>query len=51
VGAPRIVASLDALASKFAPAGAGGFFQPCEYLRSAAVEGRKLSAGVVASRM
>ncbi|GBF93062.1 hypothetical protein Rsub_05673 [Raphidocelis subcapitata] len=51
VGAPRIVAALDALSDKFAPAGAGGFFKPCDYLRSAAAAGRKLSAGVVASRM
>lgn len=51
IGAPRIVASLEALAAKFAPAGAGGFFTPCDYLRDAARAGRKLSAGVVASRL
>lgn len=51
VGAPKIVATLEALAAKFEPAGAGGFFTPCAYLRSAAAEGRKLSAGVVASRL
>ncbi|KAI8468942.1 MAG: ClpP/crotonase-like domain-containing protein [Monoraphidium minutum] len=51
VGAPKIVAALDALAAKFGPTGAGGFFVPCEYLRSAAAAGRKLSAGVTASRL
>lgn len=51
VGAKRIVDALDALAAKFEPAGVSGFFKPCDYLRSAAQSGRKLSAGVVASRL
>jgi hypothetical protein len=51
VGADKIVAKLDALSAKFAPVGAGGFFEPCAYLRVAAESGRKLSAGVVQSRM
>lgn len=45
VGADRICARLEALEAQFAPAGAGGFFTPCEYLRAAAKSGRKLSAG------
>lgn len=52
VGAATVCARLDALAAQFAPVGAGGFFEPCEYLRAAARSGRKLGAGVApASKM
>lgn len=51
VGAPHIVKVLDGLAAKFDAVGAGGFFKPCDYLRQAAQQGRKLGAGLTASRM
>lgn len=48
MGAPAIVARLDALAEQFRPAGLAGFFEPCPYLRQAAASGRRLSEGPTA---
>jgi enoyl-CoA hydratase/3-hydroxyacyl-CoA dehydrogenase len=49
IGAKHIEARLSQLAQEFGAAGVGGFFEPCEYLRKAAREGRKLSAGPAAA--
>jgi enoyl-CoA hydratase/3-hydroxyacyl-CoA dehydrogenase len=52
VGARHICARLDAWAEEFKGAGLAGFFKPCDYLRCAAQQGTKLSAGkVVPSKM
>jgi enoyl-CoA hydratase/3-hydroxyacyl-CoA dehydrogenase len=45
VGAKHIVARLQQLQQQFAPAGLGGFFEPCAYLKAAAASGRRLSDG------
>jgi enoyl-CoA hydratase/3-hydroxyacyl-CoA dehydrogenase len=45
VGAKHIVSRLQQLSQQFAPAGLGGFFEPCDYLKAAAASGRRLSDG------
>jgi len=45
VGADHICKKLSELQYKFAPAGVGGFFEPCDYLKQCAATGKKLSAG------
>eukprot|EP00882_Tetradesmus_deserticola_P029627 GHRQ01033205.1.p2 GENE.GHRQ01033205.1~~GHRQ01033205.1.p2 ORF type:complete len:102 (-),score=22.64 GHRQ01033205.1:348-653(-) len=45
VGAQYIVSRLQQLSQQFAPAGLGGFFEPCGYLKAAAASGRRLSDG------
>lgn len=42
---------LGVLAARFDIVGAGGCFQPFNRLAQAALQGEKLGAGVVASRM
>ncbi len=45
VGAKHIVARLEEWEGQLQAKGMGGFFKPCVYLKRAAVEGTKLSAG------
>lgn len=47
VGAGHIVKRLEQWEAQMQGKGLGGFFKPCAYLKRAAVEGTKLSAGRV----